>query len=433
MIWTSKEFAREERGAITSLGLFIFMSMVVIGGLALDVANAMMARTQLQVAADAAAHAALYTRELKSSSEAKTVALALAEVNMPNAKFGSVLTAEDIKFGRWDEDAEAIELDSSASDAVYVDISRLESKSNSVGTYFLRMAGFDSWDIRRGAVFETYLPTCFREGFVAEDIVDVQSNNSYTNGFCIHANTHVVVSSGNFFEDSTIVSMPDKRDLELPSSGFESNDGLQDSLRDSSYQIRILNRLEEIIDTLFVGGTPYTPDYIFGTGLIALPGLNVDGSDFEPGKIHTKACNGGQSLHIANGSVLKNVVLATSCKVNFGQGTTLENVIIATTNTSDKSISAASGVQVGLDDDCATGGGAQILSMGGMDFPADLKAYGGQLIAMKDISFSANANGIEGASFISGGTISGTSNMTMGFCGNGMENNFAALYFRMVQ
>ena len=164
MTCNSRDFAREEHGALTALGMFIFLSMVVIGGLALDVANAMMARTQMQVAADAAAHAALYTRELKSAAEAKSVALALAEVNMPNAKFGSVLTAEDIKFGYWDEDAEAIQLDSSATDAVFVDISRLEEKSNAVGTYFLKMAGFDSWDIRRGAVFETYLPTCFREG-----------------------------------------------------------------------------------------------------------------------------------------------------------------------------------------------------------------------------------------------------------------------------
>ena len=35
------------------------------------------------------------------------------------------------------------------------------------------------------------------------------------------------------------------------------------------------------------------------------------------------------------------------------------------------------------------------------------------MIAMDDISFAANANGIEGASFISGGNISGTSNMTI--------------------
>jgi hypothetical protein len=38
---------------------------------------------------------------------------------------------------------------------VYIDISRLASKGNSVSTYFLRFAGFGSWDVRRGAVFET--------------------------------------------------------------------------------------------------------------------------------------------------------------------------------------------------------------------------------------------------------------------------------------
>ena len=62
---------------------------------------------------------------------------------------------------------------------------------------------------------------------------------------------------------------------------------------------------------------------------------------------------------------------------------------------------------------------------------ADLRVYGGQIIALGDITFSANANGIQGASLISGQEISGTSNMDMGFCGTGMEGNYEAPYFRL--
>jgi len=107
--------------------------------------------------------------------------------------------------------------------------------------------------------------------------------------------------------------------------------------------------------------------------------------------------------------------------------------VIATTNTSAKSINAPSTLQIGKNDSCAEGNGAQILTLGGVDLAADMRMYGGQIIAKGDVAFAANANGIEGASIIAGGTISGTSNMTMGFCGDGMEDSFRAEYFRLVQ
>ncbi|MCH8309678.1 MAG: nucleoside hydrolase [Chloroflexi bacterium] len=185
---------------------------------------------------------------------------------MPAARFGSLLTAEDIQFGYWDRDANKFEIDPTSKDGVYVDISRLASKNNSVGTYFLRFAGFNSWDVRRGAVFETYIPTCFREGFVADGIVDVQSGNWYTNGFCIHSNAHVELSSNNYFAANTVVSMPDKMSVVLPTSGFATNEGLQGALHDSAYQIRILNRLQEIMEDLYSGGIDYAPDYIISIG-----------------------------------------------------------------------------------------------------------------------------------------------------------------------
>ncbi len=159
-----RKFAKQQDGALTGLGLFMGLASIVIGGLAIDVANAMMARTQLQAAADAAAHAALYTREWQDAATSKQATLDVANVNMPSASFGSLLTADDIQFGFWDSGAQAFQIDAASKDGVLVDISRLESKNNSVGTYFLKFAGFGSWDVRRGSVFETYIPTCFLEG-----------------------------------------------------------------------------------------------------------------------------------------------------------------------------------------------------------------------------------------------------------------------------
>ena len=129
MKYIFQKFAHREDGAFTILGLFVFIAMIVIGGLALDVSSAMMARTQLQVAADAVAHAALYSRDWDTAAEAKTKALALAEINMPSSKFGAVLTVDDIQFGYWHSDTQTFELDANSKNGVRVDTSRLQENS----------------------------------------------------------------------------------------------------------------------------------------------------------------------------------------------------------------------------------------------------------------------------------------------------------------
>ena len=59
------------------------------------------------------------------------------------------------------------------------------------------------------------------------------------------------------------------------------------------------------------------------------------------------------------------------------------------------------------------GGGAQIITWGGFDVAAGLEMYGSQIIAAGPIAFAANADGIQGASMVSGETIDGTSNMSL--------------------
>ncbi|WP_212523987.1 pilus assembly protein TadG-related protein [Actibacterium sp. MT2.3-13A] len=431
LLSAADRFLKDTSGFLSSYGLLLLATMIAMGGLAIDVSNAYRMRSYLQVTADAAAHAAIYTRDTGTRAAAVQRALEVVETFLPAQVYGQVITAEDIQFGVWDSASETFTPDPNSKSAVLVNTVQVAERQNSVGTYMLRLIGFDAWDVRRAAVFETYTPTCFREGFVAQNLVDLQSGNTYTNGFCIHSNGRVEVNSNNFFAENTVVSMPDRNDIGLPSSGFDTNDGLQDALRDGAYQIRILNRLAGIIGVLDDPTSAYMPDYITSDLLKILPSRIPDMTDFISGRIHTYTCAGGAALQIPNGTTLKNLVLVTDCPVKFGQGVVLDNVIVATTDTSAKSISAASGVQVGRDDHCAADGGSQLLTMGGIEVPADLKVYGGQLIAMGDITFSANANGIEGASFISGGTISGTSNMTMGFCDGGMERNFETEYFRL--
>lgn len=437
-----QKFARREDGALTAFGLFLTIAMMCVGGLGLDVANAIMVRTQLQVAADSAAHAALVAREYKTETEAKTIAVNVAQAAMPASAFGDTINANDITFGTWDAATRVFTPDSTSREAVLVNTQRLAARANGVTTYFLRFVGVNNLDVVSQSVFETYYPTCFREGFVAEDIVDVQSNNVYGNGFCIHSNSHVEINNGNAFASGTIVSMPDKADLVIPTDGFTSNPGLADALRSGSYQMRIVDRIDDIIRYIDdPTSTYFRSDYVDLDPITGLPPARLtldrrdrlDNSNWMPGAIHEVTCSASnQKVTIPANTVLTKGVLITNCKIEFGANSEIRDIIMVSTSTEDDAISGASGATMGLDDGCTTGGGAQLVTKGGMRFPSDLQIYGGQLIAAKNVEFAARPDGIEGVSIVSGGSIDGSSLINVGFCGGaGMDNNFMAEYFRL--
>lgn len=437
-----RKFTHREDGALTAFGLFLVLAMICVGGLGLDVANAIMVRTHLQVAADSAAHAALVAREYRTPTQAKNIAIQVAQSSLPASKFGDTIRADDIQFGKWDAATRTFTFDPNSNEAVMVNTQRLAGRSNGVTTYFLRFVGMGNLDVVSQSVFETYYPTCFREGFVAENVVDVQSNNVYGNGFCIHSNDHVEINNGNAFMDGTIVSMPDKADLVIPTDGFDSNPGLASALRSGAYRMRILDRIDDII--AYVDdptSTYFRSDYVNLDPVTNLPPPRVtlthkdkiDNSNWTPGAIHEATCNASnQKLMIPANTVLQKGILITNCKVEFGANSEIHDIIMVSTSTDDEAFSGAAGATIGLDDGCAAGGGAQLVTLGGMRFPADLQIYGGQLIANKAIEFAARPDGIEGVSIVSGDRIDGSSLINVGFCGGlGMDNNFMAEYFRL--
>lgn len=159
----------------------------------------------------------------------------------------------------------------------------------------------------------------------------------------------------------------------------------------------------------------------------------IEAANLKTGRIHQVTCTEpSENLTIGNDVVVDSVVIYTNCPVSFSQGVVVKNAVIVTTSTSATSFKAPNGVVLGLDDNCADGGAAQLVTMGSMSFASEVSMYGSQLLAMGDITFSANADGLEGASMVAGGEISGTSNMIMGACGDYDEDNFQVSYFKMV-
>lgn len=429
---SGNQFKSDEEGGMSTLGLFMCLSSCAIGAIALDVTHLFAARTQLQVAADLAAHAALYNRETNNEQVSASAAINAVEIGMPTENFGEVLSEENIEFGYYDWDNREFVPDAMDHSAVRVVTGQLIDEGNPVESFLFRTIGIKDWDVQATSVYATYRPSCFREGFVADGIVDLQSRNGFTSGFCVHSNSHVSLNQNNFFEPGTVVSMPDPNMVDLPRSGFERNEGLEAALREGAYRMRILNQIDEIFDGVQTYGSEWVPDYIAAAGVINMSNVrNLDPSDLTPNRIHYINCRGNK-LSLDPGTY-SNAVIVSPCPITFGNGAILEDAVLATTDNSFKSITGSSGVQIGRDDDCAEGGGAQILTLGGVDFPADLQMYNGQIIAVGDIAFAANADGIKGASMIAGGEISGTSNMEMGFCGTGNESNFEVDYFRLVE
>lgn len=169
-------FWQGQEGGANVMAVFLLATSLLLAGYAIDTANAVRARTDLQVTADTAAHAALLARELKSPAEARTAALNLVERNMPAAAHGLVLRPEDIVFGRWDRDTRTFTPDESSRKAVRVVARQSETRGNGIDTYLLKLVGFDQWDLASTAVFTTYRPNCTEEGMVSQVRVDLQES-----------------------------------------------------------------------------------------------------------------------------------------------------------------------------------------------------------------------------------------------------------------
>ncbi|KAF0675707.1 TadG family pilus assembly protein [Profundibacterium mesophilum] len=409
----------------------MFLTSAALSALALDTAQLYAARVQLQVAADVAAHAALYSRDSIDEQSAKDRALLLARNALPKGRYGDVLLAEEIEFGTWDAETWTFTPKSGARSAVHVGTGRLAQKANPASVFLLQFLGITQLDVRAVSVFEAYIPKCLTEGLVADGIVDMQSNNYVHKGFCIHSNTHVELNNNNTFEPGSVVSMPDKADVVTPHMDDSSNPGMIDALHSYEYRLRVLSRIEALIAGVADPSSRYMPSYIKNTNVVSIKGKNVRTSDLRKGRIHRIEC-AGNNVSIDAGTVIEEMVLITDCPVSFNGEVTMINSIFGNTSLSKRSFNGSSTVVMGRRDNCSPGGGASIVTRGGMAFAAKIELHGSQFLAGGDVSFSAQGQVIEGASIIAGGQIDAAANNDFGYCnGRGMEQILSASSFRL--
>jgi Flp pilus assembly protein TadG len=418
-------FARAEDGGITFFALFLFLTCLVLGGLAVDVARTQTAITRLQNVADAAAHAAVYSRSRMSEAQARALAVDVAMRNLPPQWNGPVVTTADIEFGEWDPVSGSFQPRAGATEAVRVTGHLGAAQNNPFRNLLLGFAGFDQWDIEQTSTMRVADHDCLTEGLVSETSVEIGDANQFGPGFCIHSNAKLKIGVGNIFATNAVVSMPAPDDIYFPSGGFTANAGLQTVLRPDRHKLRALGQINAIISGLMTPGSEFIPDYITNHEVITHASRTVRATSVTPGRIHWVSCTSTQRLTIATAAVLRNIVIVTNCRTDIYAGAVLENVVLATTDLSTTSISAANGMRLGLNDNCAAGGGAQLLTLGGMRFSTGLEVFGGQLLAAKGILFTSSPGQVKGASFMAGAEIRATNGLTFEACGGaGMEDNF---------
>lgn len=480
---TVTPFARNQEGSATPLAIGFSIIFIVLGGIAVDFNKAVGERTQMQMATDSAAHAGLYWWERNNVADSRLTAMEVVRDTLPDVAFRDALQATDVIFGFWDpatgeftEDETFVEdKDDPRRSAVRAFAELEPERDNESRNIFLSIVGQDTFTIRARSTYISYYPPCFNEGFVADDVVDMQSNSNYLDGFCMHSNKYVSLNQNNYFEPGTVVSMPDISDLDIPNSGFDKNEGLYEALRPGKYRLRVLAQFDDMFASLRAGETKYAefadvttegvlypvkiggngnnagssveeieaaqaaasqdpPDLTFANNLDRMDSFDtgnktVTPEQFTPGnRIYRLDCSGNGDITFS-GDTFSNFVLVTNCPIKYSNGTALEDVLIAT-----EGDVSGSHIRLGRDDGCAEGGGAGIWTYGTFSSASGLQAYNAQILAHEDILFSAQADGIEGVSFIAYGTIDGTSNNDMGFCNGGGTNDFVIVpYFRMIE
>ncbi len=427
-----RRFARDAEGSIGwSLGwLMIFL---VFGGLAVDASNAWRVRAMLQATSDSAAHAGAL--QLPDAAAAVGEAMRISQANLPAARFGMVTPQAAVDVGRWDPATRTLDTTSPVPDAVRARAMRTAANNNRVDTFLLKLAGFTSWDISTYSTVQIFTPDCILDGLVARGTVEASSQNDFRNTICVHGQQGVKLSIGNTFGDDVIVSMPDLDDLQVPSGDTSANPGLAEALREKPLQPRLVSRLDEILPALKDYNSDWQPSYIQSAvgSVYTVSESAFDASTLVAGNVYDVTCHGGNPLKIEGPIDVHDVVIVTNCKVHLGTGVVVENATIATSSTSGQSFTGAEGVQLGRADNCAPGGGAQLLTLGGVHFAAKMAFQGSQIIAAGDAMITAQAEGILGTSVQAGGDIKLTSQSSFGTCDGQVDEEYAARYFRIVE
>jgi hypothetical protein len=453
-------FAHDEDGAGTVFGLFLFMVIVILGGVALDSSNAWRNSTHLNASADTASHAgAVALANGGDIDDVRAMAQVAATTNMPAQRYGFVVgnAIDNIQLMHFDTDTR--ELSSTGTmNAVVVDLGQTATNANAVRTYFLRLMGVNSWDVtgRSIAVYDASAECNNTDGIYAEDEVSLSSQNSVGSGFCVHSQHAVWLPQQNSFGPGSMVSMPNLDDCKskcdpaanpginpmainmiLPDFGeyientYDSFDAGSSSLKSAWFAqkgLTSINWTQNVKPLKDAGVVAKNTNLDIGDVVDmtwdqfhAMPAL-------PSGLVYNVDCpNNGNSAKTrltfdATTGVMHDAALLTDCSIRFDDGAEILGSLVVTireqstaTVTSGSSVTVADPTQHCINSDRTT-----IMSLGKVSVPAEFVMSNVTLVADDDVNIaSATSSGVvsRGLSIYSSGKVSLSSQHTLEVCG----------------
>ncbi len=429
------DFLADEGGLGTIWSLLWFMIVCAFAGLAIDTTDGLRNRTMLQATADAAALAAAI--ELPDTAEARATAVFYAQDNMAPQVNGKVLDVRDVHVGEWDPDTQTLDKSAPNPDTVMVTTLRGQENTNPLPVTFLQILGMEAWNVRAQAAAQRYIPECLNDGLIARNEVHISSNNHFTRNICVHGQEGVKIQSNNIYDPGVIVSMYDMDTLQLPNSGFSSNDGLREALREQGLDPRMANHVDGIMQQFLDRDPAVLPTYTKADEEVIVVDEKFKLDEAKPHHVYHVQCRPNKNAKIPSNAVIQHVVIIADCELHIGTSASLQNVVLGSRSggngrTDKANVKAAAKTRLGAPDNCADGGGVQIFSNATIHTSSSTVINGVQMVARGDIELGARDEGINGISAQSGDNITLTSNNVFGLCDGGAPDLFTVPYYRLV-
>ena len=334
-------FAASERGAVTIQNVVLTMFFLAAGGIAIDVGNVLRMRTMMQAAADAGAFAG--AQDLPSEADARASALEYIETNMPAATYGNIAGSLDITIGTWNPNTGTF-TSGGDSNAIEVRLSRNVARGNEVGTFLMKFAGFNFWELRARAIAMTEAGCV---GIVAQDRVTIGQDVRLNSGVCVYGRNGMSLGQDPFVHPDGMIGT-------LPPMNITTgqNPMIQESSKfTADYSA---TRAQNITATINAWENYGTSGYTVSV-VSKLPKKN----SIIPYTIYV--VNG--NVNIGQDYTMSDVIIAARGDINFGQDGAVRN-----------------------SNDCNNGNAIGLYATGDINFGQDARLDGVDLVAGDDIN-----------------------------------------------
>ena len=348
---TPKRFLSADAGWATPFSLYFLLGLLLVGGLAIDTSRAYHQRTVLMAAADSAVLAS--AQELPDAEAARAVGLQYIETFFPPDRYGTVATADDFVFGRWDPETGILDTEAEMPDAValHARFSNAEGYTSLRPHFILSMFGIADWEISAQPIAHAGFRVLDEDeagpiagcngGMFAKEDLETGSSNQFHKDFCLHGNIGVKTGSSNFFGEDVKVTMHDLSTLDVGSS----NTGIYQAASEGTHDFTMLPQIDVMINRMRAADFSALPPFIT-KGPVYMDRIR-NNDVLVPGTLYIVS----GTVATKSGATWSDVDIVAGGNVSIGSDNSYWNVVIAT----DGRITTGSSNAIGQFGFCNTG------------------------------------------------------------------------------